>query len=317
MNKQKEANNLGLLFIIIVAVNLLISFLGNVLVNKMNINIPWWSLTILSEAGILLPSILYVKIKGQGLGQVIPFKKVKISTVFLVLLLTLVVEPVSTFANLFSQLFVSNVVAGASDTMLSTGIGMVILMPVIVAPLCEELTMRGVFYNRYKDTTPLFKAVLMSAFFFGMMHLNFNQFCYAFALGIFFALANIASGSIWTSIIMHAAVNALGTLMLVLSKAASKLSGQDISNASDTLRTSGLIPIYLVIFFIFAVIGTLLSIPILKAIARREGNTEILESIFRKKEGGARVFFNLPTILSVVLFLAVIFGWDRFLDMIF
>ncbi len=318
MNKQKEANNLGLLFIVTVLVYLSILFLGRVGVGILHLPIPWWGATFISEVFFLLPGIIYIKRKGKKIGEVIPFKKVKISTILLTLLLAVVTAPANMFANFFSQLFVPNAISEVSGTMISTGVFMLVIMSVIVAPLFEELTMRGIFYNRYKDTSSLFKAVLMAAFFFGLIHLNLNQFCYAFIMGIFFGLANIASGSIWTSFIMHATSNAGGVLIMILPSVLQQFMDEELARSLTEFElTRAEVLLILLVLLILAVIGALLSIPILRAIAKREGNTEALQSIFHKKENSARVLFNLPTIIAVILSFVAMFGWDKLMDIIF
>ena len=42
---------------------------------------------------------------------------------------------------------------------------------------------------------------------FGLMHLNFNQFSYGFALGVIFAAVVEASGSIYASMVIHFLIN--------------------------------------------------------------------------------------------------------------
>ena len=50
-------------------------------------------------------------------------------------------------------------------------------------------------------------AALMSGLLFGCFHLNINQALYAFVMGIVFAYMVEATGSLWSSVIAHFAVN--------------------------------------------------------------------------------------------------------------
>ena len=47
----------------------------------------------------------------------------------------------------------------------------------------------------------------MSGLVFGLFHLNINQFCYAFVIGVVFAFLVEATGSIWSSVLAHFAIN--------------------------------------------------------------------------------------------------------------
>lgn len=76
----------------------------------------------------------------------------------------------------------------------------------IVPPLAEELIMRGFTLGRFKKYGNAF-AILASAYIFAIFHGTPQQIPFAFICGLFLGYAACATGSLWTSIIIHALVN--------------------------------------------------------------------------------------------------------------
>ncbi len=84
-----------------------------------------------------------------------------------------------------------------------------ILALVIVAPLTEELLVRGLVLRGFLSHYSTRKAILASAIFFGVLHLNPWQFIGATALGILFAWWFIQTRSMIPCFFGHALANAL------------------------------------------------------------------------------------------------------------
>ena len=91
-----------------------------------------------------------------------------------------------------------------------------ILSLVVVAPLTEELLVRGLILRGFLGQYSARKAVLASAIFFGLLHLNPWQFIGATALGILFAWWFIETRSMLTCFFGHALANALPLAATVL-----------------------------------------------------------------------------------------------------
>lgn len=81
---------------------------------------------------------------------------------------------------------------------------------VFLGPLCEELVFRGAIFNTLKKAFSTTGAVLISAFLFGLVHLNPIQSTYAFIIGIFLCIVCIRFDSLWPSVIFHMAFNVIG-----------------------------------------------------------------------------------------------------------
>ena len=91
-----------------------------------------------------------------------------------------------------------------------------ILSLVVVAPLTEELLVRGLILRGFLGNYSPRKTILASAIFFAVLHLNPWQFIGATALGILFAWWFIETGSMLPCLFGHALANALPLTASVL-----------------------------------------------------------------------------------------------------
>ncbi len=82
---------------------------------------------------------------------------------------------------------------------------------VIVAPITEELLVRGFVMKNLSRVSQRF-GIIMSAFFFGVWHENISQFVLAFTAGCFFGYITMKHNSLIPSIIAHMFVNLFATL---------------------------------------------------------------------------------------------------------
>ncbi len=82
----------------------------------------------------------------------------------------------------------------------------------ICAPIVEEFIFRKILIDRTRKYGEFFCA-MFSASMFALYHGNLNQFVYAFALGIFFAFIYIKTNDIRYPIILHIAVNFIGSFV--------------------------------------------------------------------------------------------------------
>ena len=82
-----------------------------------------------------------------------------------------------------------------------------VLAACITGPVAEELLYRGIVYSGLRKWMKLWPAALLSAFIFGLLHLNVLQGIYAGILGLLFALMYEDTGTIWMPVAVHMLVN--------------------------------------------------------------------------------------------------------------
>lgn len=177
--------------------------------------LPMVASLLISQLSILLPFIVYCIIKKQNPLELIRFKKIRISTAVLSVLIALCSYPVVVFLNLVSMLFVENAMLNVMPQVLSMGLLAGILLMAVLPAIVEETIFRGVLYNTYSKRRPI-AAIFLSALLFGLMHMNFNQMPYAIYLGIIMALLMEACDSILAPMILHFTLNGTSTLLSFL-----------------------------------------------------------------------------------------------------
>lgn len=256
-----------------------------------------------SQMVILAPALIVIlfgkeKIKLCDLG----FCKIKISTAFLVVVYTLLCMPLVTVVNAISMLFVDNTVAALSSDILAVPFPMALFMIAIFGPFSEEFVFRGIIFNSYRKDGNALGAILLSALVFGFMHMNLNQAAYAFVIGIALAFVMIATGSIWSSVIMHFIINAQSVCLMYITEflMPGSMAAESAAITNDELlMTIG-------VYSIIAAVTTVLAICLLIFIAEREGHKEELKKLLVKPENTKRRITPALIVALIIAFLYMI-----------
>ncbi len=277
----KKTNALFLGFILL----FLVTELLIAVISIMDVNISIVPTLFVSQGIILVPSLIFIVCERVELSEWVPFKKIKWSTFWLTILFTICISPFISFINVLSQLFTTNIVAELSGEFLAVSPLALLFIVGFFGPFCEEFTFRGVIYHGLGMSGRIPAAILVSALFFGLMHMNLNQFSYAFVLGLAFGLINEATGSILPSLIMHILINSVNVGMQYIADFAMTASGEapeGLAGALSELDT-GTDDILLVagMLLIPALIGLALSIVVFITICKNEGSLARMQSMFR------------------------------------
>ena len=302
MTKKQESKNVGIIFLIVLLLNIAISAL-ELFLEFRGISLGVWS-TVLVELFIFIPVFVYLKMHNEPFFETLGFHKIKISTIILTIALNIVITPIWVFGNLFSQLFVPNTFSQAATGMISNSGFLAIAVVSFMPPIFEEILCRGFIFNKYRKTSSILSAALFSGLLFGILHLNINQFCYAFLIGVIFAMVNVASGSIFTSMILHLLINGFNMLMLYASMLTAEMTGVDgIAQAEASRQTTGRY-IMVAIMFVVALLFALLTKKLMQVIAKNEGHLDEFNSMFKKAEAEPEdkaSVFTVPSVVSVIL----------------
>jgi len=84
---------------------------------------------------------------------------------------------------------------------------MLLFIAVVLGPVVEEAIFRGIFFPTLLRNGGLFRAMLLVNALFALLHLHGPSFLPLLAVGICFSLGMLATGSLLTSILMHAIFN--------------------------------------------------------------------------------------------------------------
>lgn len=309
---QKSINtkpeSYSILFLSIVIVHLLVEIFVSTIATK--ITIPLAMQLIISEMIIVVPGMIYIVIHNSSFTADLGFKKIRISTALMSILLIELLGPLTSLINLLSQFFDTNAVVEISGEVLEGNFWLMLFIVGIFGPFCEEFVFRGIIAKGMGRFGSVIGSALASGLLFGLLHLNFNQFCYAFFLGIIFAVINYATGSIWTSVIMHIVVNSQNVFMMY---GLSFLYGDSVNDMADMASeiVSDEIRLYAVgVFLILAIIFTALSIPVFAFIAKNEGNEEIYLRLWDKASQTKKWWLNVYFIIGAIICIVIIFFSD-------
>ena len=178
MNKTPKINRLFLVTVIWILLSGI--FLGFIpFVRSMDAT----QLMLLSQLLYLMPVIGFMIINKVDPRKWMPFKPLKLSVIAMVILYAVLMIPVTSWLNLLSMLFVRNAFESSQSELTQNALWVNMIVMAVIPPICEEFTFRGLYYNGYRQRG-VWCAILGSALAFGLMHMNFNQFCYAFVPGI-------------------------------------------------------------------------------------------------------------------------------------
>lgn len=210
MEKQKQATQAGILFMILVLIHIGMQFIDFG-------DMPTWATLIISQAFIIVPVIVYFIVTKQNVIETMRLHKVNIWSFLLVIPLTYCMYPLLICVNAISMAFSTNVIASTMTDVISgtpyiAALSLMALMPAVV----EETTFRGALLGGFhRDSNP-WPGILVSALCFGFMHMNINQISYAFVLGLCMGITLEASGSILSTILIHFLYNGTSTTLLYL-----------------------------------------------------------------------------------------------------
>lgn len=261
-----------------------------------------WS-NLIVELVILLPGILFALFSGEKLPRFLGFHRIKITTLLLIIPFTMLSTPLLTLLNLITQFWVNNTV---TDMMQYYGAAQMPFWKLwvsigLLAPICEEVACRGLFYRGYEKSRGVFRAMLLSALLFALIHMNLNQAVYAFAMGIMSVLLVEATGSLWASVFYHALIN---SSQVAIMYAALLVNSVVYSNAEETLGRDMLM--YVVVGYLIITAITLpLAFGLLTLMSSIQGRKGALLALWRdrkvkyKKDNPAIVILLIAVILCV------------------
>lgn len=273
---------------------------------------------VISEDVLILPVLLLIGVwyfwnmwkecndpyyESLTIGERLMFKPIKFRTFILTIIFSMVMSPIASLFNAISLLFTDNVILEQTNEIMNYSFPVTFFIAAVFGPLCEEVGFRGLVYGGFRRVCRPRAAILMSALMFGLMHLNFNQFGYAFALGVGMALIVEASGSIWTSIILHLLINGTSVVYMYLldafdSKALMDIAEQDIDSSVAMLPSIGILAV-------ISLLMVWLATVILKKISKIENRDNVIELFVHSREYKGERIWTLPLIITIGIYLAV------------
>lgn len=271
--------------------------------------LPLWVEMIETYAFMLVPVVLFLCIANINPARKFPWRVLKPLDVVLSLLFGYMLLPLVIFLNYISMFLVENHLQDTTTELYTTyPFLMQLLLMAVIPAVVEEFIFRGIFYHSYRKNGVLGAAVL-SGLGFGLFHMNFNQFLYAFVLGIVLALLVEATSSLYSSMLAHFAINSYSLIVMnlmpeeMLEESESALENQALSGAEMTAANvmAGIMLAVMAIGF-----GAV-AVAIYKKLAKRNNRYRYMQ--IKMKQGlhavnGER-FVTVPMVIAIIAGVAV------------
>ena len=180
------------------------------------------------------------------------------------------------------------------------------IFTVVVAPIGEEFIFRKLIIDRTSKYGSVV-SILISAFLFGLMHGNFSQFFYAFALGIVLGYVYFKTGNVWLTVALHAAINFVGSIFTSLLQMGLQDYFNDLAARTEDFELFAVIAdhwgamlvvmVYNLIINLSMVFAIILPIIFRKRIVLQRG-----EITLPKGRGFSTVLMNAGMITAMIVF---------------
>ena len=230
---------------------------------------------VIPEIILLVPALLYVVILRPSTVDGVSMSLVSPLTTILTVILTFCIMPLVMVINTVSSLIGGNEVDSVmNELVLENPLWMNLIIIALLPAVVEEFIFRGLLFNGYKKRNPLM-AILLSAFLFGLMHMNLNQFSYAFVIGIIFGFLAYATGSLLPSILGHFIINGTSVVITHFSSGAT----QEPVATDITMQVAQFISA-IMILGVVAVAGTVIAFFVFWAICYKNRGFESVKRLF-------------------------------------
>ncbi|MBQ9384474.1 MAG: CPBP family intramembrane metalloprotease [Ruminiclostridium sp.] len=184
-------------------------------------------------------------------------------------------------------------------------------MLVVIAPVFEEFMFRGLIMDELKPYGNGF-AIFTTGILFGLFHGNITQGLYTMAMGIALGYIANVTGSIFPTTIIHAILNSLGGIMILLMSTHGVqtffLSGMDGDIPDEDMIWLAIFGIFMISLFIFIGIGLISAILKIKQIKRYKV-PKVCPGISNGKKA-AMLIFTVPAILAIIMIVDTFCGFS-------
>lgn len=305
LKKLKEAN---IYFLVILLLGIFSAYPLSYIFSILNITDYRMKLFITHLTIFIMPAIIYLLLSPRSIKDTLRINKLYFKDALLLILLAFVCQPMVTLLSLISQLVFPNNVAMVITSIIDTPYLLFLLLFAVMPAITEEITIRGVVLAGYDDEN-IFVSAVVTGLFFGIMHLDGQQFLYAVALGIILALVVRITKSIFSSMIIHFIINGtsvtLSKLMELLPASEEELqavSEVTLKNVPNSVVLGAIffyailtIICFVAIYFIFK---KLISLNVKRNILTRE-EVRVKNSLMKS----IKDVVNLPLVLIIGIYI--------------
>ncbi len=284
------------------------SILFSRIIYSNGIALPLWLNLIISQCILLIPALIYVLVMKIDIIKCIPYRKIKLSDAVSSLLIGYCLVPLVLLINVISSVFATNYLNSSTTEISQYPFIIQLLLMAFLPTIAEEFVFRGLFYHSYRKNGILGAAIL-SGVVFGAIHLNINQFCYACVMGMVFALMVEITGSMFSSMLAHFAVNSYSIIMLKLvSMSGISVQTEQASQQIMSQYSSVIILLQIAILAVTAIAFISIAYLLFMSMAKRNGRWDYFKLNMKKglRPQNNEHFITIPlaaTLLAAAAFM--------------
>jgi len=192
-------------------------FLGTIF-EYFSITLPFVGQILIAQWGFVgISVVVYLIVTHAPILPTLFLYKPHILDILLSIGIAFSIMPLLWTINVTSLFFVKSPIASALATSTDLPFLLTLFLVAITPAFLEELLTRSLILHNFKQH-PVFIVALISGSFFGFIHLNINQFLYAFVMGLIMSYVIMITGTVIHSMVIHFTINASGVVTLYLFK---------------------------------------------------------------------------------------------------
>lgn len=299
---KNKYNSVGIIFLTAVIIRIAFSFAAKPLLSAHLLS--YSMLNMVGQVLYAIPAIIFIgyllKAKPEKRRE-LRFRRLRVSSTILMVIVGFCMIPIMAFLNAVSMLFSKNSTAGAMALMLKECPYIVLMLIVAFTPaILEEITYRTAFFGAFRNAGLLI-SVLTSAFLFGIMHLNLNQFFYAFIVGSIMAMIVELTDSIYSTMIVHFIINGTSvTLSYFYSKTGNNIE-QQVKNIRPMLGIS------IAVYGMLAIVCLVIMVSAIYLICYLEHRLDYFQALnpFNKhvhlRKSQTQNVYSIPLVIGILI----------------
>ncbi len=308
MNKAYRTNVTVLLLIIH---QLVISFFWYFIVQAFHLS-TLSQLFLTQIVCFMIPLLIYFAVTKESVKKTLRLNPLGFKNILLILLIMIFIQPAVSFLSALTSLFFPNNVSAVLSDINSAPLMLIVFTMAVTPAVCEECFFRGIVFSGYENVN-IVKACITAGLMFGIMHMDGQQFLYAFFMGALFCYFVYKTKSIFSSMLAHFFLNGSQVVLSRFSYEEAARQGADI--LSQTISTQDMI-----VALIITLAVTVFTIPILfllfllfERVNKRQHNPVdgieiVTEDIlaYHPPKGCEQRVANLPFFLIIGIYLLVV-----------
>ncbi len=197
-----------------------------------------------------VPIIIYIAISKENLNEIFSFKKISLKNLLFIFVITVLSRPIAGFISYISSLFFYNYIDDLFFDLKEYSKFQILFLVAITPAFFEELFMRGVIFHGYKNLSAV-KISVINGVLFGVFHLNFQQFFYAFFVGTLFSIFVYYTGSIFASMFSHFIFNSMSAYVFFVGNNEDVTKEAALASDKDILISLSLFSLICLVGLIF------------------------------------------------------------------